>query len=140
MSSLPGHNFVYQKKGNTVNKIYNLKGEVIIDGIYSYSTDFYPFVTKDDTTYLFLKVGNIYELYNVTTNQKYPKTYANVSLDYMKEYYSYSEFIWETGYIFVNDSIPYCIDFNTMKESRMNVTVRIKAVLDYGYKYKITKK
>ena len=135
-----GNNIFYQKKGDTVNKVYNNKGEVVIDGIYSYSKDFFPFVSKDGTTYIMLNKNGTYELYNATNNQKYNKDYTNLSTTYLSDYYASQNNTWQSGYIFVSDSVPYCVDFSTMKESRMNVLVQINAPLDYGYKYETSKR
>lgn len=135
-----GNNIFYQKKGDTVNKVYNNKGEVVIDGIYSYSKDFFPFVSKDGTTYIMLNKNGTYELYNATNNQKYNKDYTNLSTTYLSDYYASQNNTWQSGYIFVSDSVPYCVDFSTMKESRMNVLVQINAPLDYGYKYENSKR
>ena len=135
-----GKNVIYQKKGDTVNKVYNIKGEIIIDGIYSFSKDFYQFIAKDNNTFLVLKSENQYELYNVKNNQKYSKKYSELSVNYLTNYYSSGNSVWETGFIFFEDGIPYCVDFSTMKESRMNVVISIISPLDYGYIYEVDKK
>ena len=87
-----------------------------------------------------LNKNGTYELYNATNNQKYNKEYTNLSTTYLSDYYASQNNTWQSGYIFVSDSVPYCVDFSTMKESRMNVLVQINAPLDYGYKYENSKR
>lgn len=125
---------LFQKKGNTVNKLYNLNGEVVVDGIYDYSTDFITYRT-DNSTYVFVKQDGNYSLYNITSNKKYDTTYSEIISEYMKDYKDSQ--VWETGYLYMSGGVPYCIDFKTMKASRINVTANIHSILDIGYKYKI---
>ena len=143
-----GNEYVYQKKGNTVNKVYNLNGEVVIDGIYDYNKEFFPFPTLNASTYMFVKEkddnnnnkenGN-YLLYNISTNKMYDTKYTNLSAEYLKEYADFESMVWTTGFIYISDNIPYCVDFNTMKSSRINVVKQIYSPLDIGYKYEFVK-
>ncbi len=126
---------IFQKKGDTVNKVYNLNGETVIYGIYNYSSDFACYRTTENV-YFFVNEGNAYSLYNLTTNRKFDQTYTNVSKDYLKDYKDSK--VYEIGYIYISNGVPYCVDFNNMKEYRINMIMDIPYMLDIGYKYQIT--
>ncbi len=126
--------YFLQKKGNTVNKIYNLSGEVVIDGIYSLREDFTALNSKEGISYLLVRENDgIYCLYNVTNNKKSESKYTKVVLDYFTSYGSLAK---HTSFIYEDNGEYFAVDLNTLKAYKINLTTSIFSPLDYGMIYK----
>lgn len=125
--------YFIQKKGNTVNKIYNLSGEVVIDGIYNLNDDLTPLNLKTGTSYMLVQEKKeVYSLYNITTNKKSDNEYSSVVLDYMS---SYSGLGKNTAFIYKDKEIYYAVDLTNLKSYKMNITTNIFSPLDLGIIY-----
>ncbi|MEG1705542.1 MAG: WG repeat-containing protein [Clostridia bacterium] len=126
--------FFMQRKGNTVNKIYNLSGEVVVDGIYNIKEDLTALNSKTGINYILVQEKkDIYSLYNITNNKKSENVYNEVILDYMKSYNTLSKNI---AFISKKNSTYYVTDIDTLKSSKMTITNTIYSPLDLGIIYK----
>ncbi|MDF2866079.1 MAG: hypothetical protein K0R72_897 [Clostridia bacterium] len=127
--------YFIQKKGNTVNKIYNLSGEVTIDGIYNLKDDLTPLNLKNGAAYMLVQEKKaVYSLYNVTGNKKVEGEYSNVVLDYIT---NYSVLAKNTSFIYNSNGKYYAVDVDTLKSYEMTIKSKIFSPLDLGNIYKI---
>lgn len=127
--------YFIQKKGNTVNKIYNFSGEVVIDGIYNLKDDLTPLNLKTGTSYMLVRDSKEkYSLYNLTSNIKSSNEYPNAVLDYMSSYVGLGK---NTSFIYKNDETYYAVDLETLKSYKMKISTDIFSPLDLGTIYKI---
>lgn len=125
--------YFIQKKGNTVNKIYNLSGEVVVDGIYNLNEDLTPLNLKTGTSYMLVQEKKeVYSLYNITTNKKSDNEYSSAVLDYMS---SYSGLGKNTAFIYKDKETYYAVDLNSLKSYKMNITTNVFSPLDLGIIY-----
>lgn len=127
--------YFMQRKGNTVNKIYNLNGEVVVDGIYNIKDDLKSLNSKDGITYMLVQEKKgIYSLYNITNNKKSDNSYNDILLEYMKDY---SPLVKNMSFIHQKDSEYFSTDINTLKSYKMKISSTIVAPLDLGMIFKI---
>jgi hypothetical protein len=125
--------FFIQKRGNTVNKIYNLAGEVVVDGIYNINEDLTPLNLKSGVSYVLVQEKKgIYSLYNITNNKKADSEYADVVLDYVD---TYTDGTRNTSFIYKNTGVYYAVDLENLKSYKMNITSEIFSPLDLGIIY-----
>jgi hypothetical protein len=137
----PGFEFVtsngyfIQKRGNTVNKIYNLSGEVVIDGIYNLKDDLVALNSKSGSAFMLVqeKKGE-YSLYNLTNNSKSENEYMSVLLTYMNKY---TDSVKNTSFIYTDKDSYYALDLSDLKTYKMNITSNIFSPLDLGIIYKV---
>ena len=125
--------YIVQKKGNTVNKVYTIAGDVIISDIYDYNMDFIKLMTNEGVTYLLVQEEpNKYSLYDMSKGAKSDTIYENVVTKYM-EYYNANTKI--EGIIFKSNGANKTLDLKDMKIYSLNVLQNIYSVLDNGNKY-----
>jgi len=125
--------YFMQKIGNTVNKIYNLSGEVVVDGIYNINEDLTPLNLKTGVSYMLVQEGKgVYSLYNITNNKKADNEYTDVELEYVD---SYTNGTRNTAFIYKNKDVYYAVDLDTLKSYKMNLTSNIFSPLDLGIIY-----
>ena len=126
--------YVMQKRGNTVNKIYNLFGEVVVDGIYNVNEDLTPLNLKTGISYMLVqeKVGT-FSLYNITNNKKVDNEYTDVVLEYIPSYLPGTK---NTAFMYKNNQVYYAVDLDNLKSYKLNVTSTILSPLDLGIIYK----
>lgn len=126
-------NYFIQKKGNTVNKIYNSNGEVVVDGIYNLNEDLVPLTTKSGTTYMLVQdKKGVYSLYNLTNNKKNDTQYTNVVLDYIDNYTNLTK---NTSFMYSNNGTYYALDLSNLYSYKLNVLTYIYSPLDMGIIY-----
>jgi hypothetical protein len=132
---LTSNGYFIQKRGNTVNKVYNLSGEVVIDGIYNLKDDFVSLNLKTGTSYMLVQEKkSSYSLYNMTTNKKSDNAYTDVVLDYIS---SYGTLAKNTAFIYKDKESYYAVDLNNLKSYKMIISSNVFSPLDLGIIYKI---
>jgi|GEM_PF-2275910 len=125
--------YFMQKRGNTVNKIYNLSGEVVVDGIYGVSEDLIPLNLATGVSYMLVQEKKgVYGLYNITSNKKADNEYLDAVLDYVD---SYSDGTRNTSFIYKNNEAYYAVDLDNLKSYKMNIVSEIFSPLDMGIIY-----
>ena len=126
--------YIIQKRGNIVNKVYNLFGEVVVDGIYNINEDLTPLNLKTGASYMLVqeKAGT-FSLYNITSNKKIDNEYTDVTLDYIIDY---SQDTKNTAFIYKNNEIYYAVDLDDLKSYKMNINSTTLSPLDLGIIYK----
>ncbi|MDD4386282.1 MAG: hypothetical protein PHD15_00765 [Clostridia bacterium] len=131
---ITSNSYVIQKKGNTVNKIYNSFGEVVVDGIYNINEDLTSLNLKTGTSYMLVqeKKGT-YSLYNIASNKKVDNEYTNILLDYITDY---SQDTKNTAFMYKNNEIYYAVDLDNLKSYKMNISSATLSPLDIGIIYK----
>lgn len=123
--------YIIQKKGSTANKLYNLKGEVVIDKMFSYPIQTLTLNSKT-TSYLFIKDEKtlVWTMYDLKDIQKPVKTYSNINTDYLKEKKA-GEI--STSFIFVNAGANYVVNLETFVAYKLGITTPIVAAIEPGY-------
>ena len=131
---ITSNSYVMQKRGNTVNKVYNLSGEVVVDGIYNINEDLTPLNLKKGISYMLVqeKKGSYY-LYNITNNKKIDNEYKEIILEYIPSYLSEGK---NTTFIYKNNENYYAVDLNNLNSYKMNIISEIFSPLDMGIIYK----
>ena len=125
--------YIIQKKGNTVNKLYTISGTVIISNIYDYNTDFIKLDSSSGITYLLVQEEpNKYSLFDMSKGTKSETVYKDVVVKYM-DYYT--ENVKTEAIIFLVNGAYKTLDLTDMKIYSMNVLQNIYSVLDNGNKY-----
>ncbi|MCX8073980.1 MAG: hypothetical protein N2749_00125 [Clostridia bacterium] len=123
--------YFIQKRGTTVNKVYDLNGKVIIDGIYNYPNDFIFLNSINSNAYILLTESqNKYSLYNIKDNSKIQ--FESVSVDYFKDYTGHYK---NSGIIYIKNEISYILNLKNFESIKINVANTIYSVLDYGIEY-----
>lgn len=130
---ITNNGYFIQKRGNTVNKIYNLNGEVVVDGIYNLTEDLTSLTSKNGTSFILVqeKKGT-FSLYNLTTNTKNSNQYTDVILTYMtanKDNGKNIAFMYKKGQDF------YSVELEGLKEYKMKMLSEIVSPLDLGIIY-----
>lgn len=130
-ADIDGEGFIVQKKGNTGNKIYNLKGEIIIDKIFSYPITTITLNSKT-SSYLFIKQGETtnWLMYNLNDVKKSVKTFSNINTAYLKGK-ELSEI--STSFVFTSGGANYVVDLETFSTYKLGITTVIVAPLEPGY-------
>lgn len=124
-----------QIRGNIVNKIYDSKLNLAVEGIYNYPDDFNFYTNSDDKLMLLLKKQDgKYYLYNLTdgTNEIY--SFNDIISEYLKTYSGE----YRNSAAIVKDAKQnlYVLDLENMKTARILVNPQlISSPLDYGMIY-----
>lgn len=125
--------YFIQRRANIVNKIYNLSGDVVVDGIYNLTEDLTSLNYTTGTAYMLVQEKKgIYSLYNITSNKKSETEYSGVLLDYM-DAYKYG--VKNTAFVCSNNNAYYAVDLENLKSYKMNITTKIYSPLDMGFIY-----
>ena len=125
--------YIIQKKGNTVNKVYAISGKIIISSIYDYNNDLIKINSASGTTYLLVQEEpNKYSLYDMSKGTKSQNLYNDVVLKYMD---FYSDDVKIESIMFSLNGQYKTLDFTDMKIYNLNVLQNIYSVLDNGNKY-----
>lgn len=124
-----------QMRGNIVNKIYDAKLDVAIEGIYNYPNDFNFYRNSDDKLMVLLKKQDgKYYLYNLTDGKDEIDSFYGITADYLKTYsgsYKNSSALVKDG-----KQNLYILDLENMKTARVLVNSQlIYSPLDYGMVY-----
>lgn len=125
--------YIIQKRGNTVNKIYNLNGEVVVDGIYNLTEDLTPLTSKSGASYVLVQdKKGVFSLYNLTSNSKNSNQYTDVILTYIDTYKDAGKNI---AFMYKKDTNYYSVELDTLKEYKMKIVSEIVSPLDLGIIY-----
>lgn len=130
-ADINGEGYIIQKRGTTANKIYNLKGEVVIDKIFNYPIETVTLNSKT-TTYLFIKDEKTtkWKMYDLNDVQKPVKEYTNINTEYLKEKKLGDV---STSFIYAAGGINYVVDLETFNTYKLGIATTIKAPLEPGY-------
>lgn len=125
--------YFIQKRGTTVNKIYNITGDVVVDGIYNINTDLTPLNTKSGASYMLVQENKgVYDLYNLTNNKKTEIQYGDVILEYLGKYNSGAK---NTAFMYSKNSTYFALDLESIKAYKMTIISEIVSPLDLGVIY-----
>lgn len=131
-ADITGEGYIIQKRGSTANKLYNLKGEVVIDQIFDYPITAVTLNSKT-TSYLLIENGTTgkWKMYDLEDTQKSVKEYSNINTEYLKD-----KKLGETStsFIYVKNSANYVVDLETFSEYKLKIATPITAPLEPGYK------
>lgn len=125
-----------QKRGTTVNKIYDLNGNIVIDGIYKYPDDFKFISVKNSDFYVLLtKASNSYELYDFSNQQKNIQNLTNIVTTYFDFYKNQNNYKL-TSLLYSKNGAYYILDLKYLKSYKVTTTgATILSPLDYGITY-----
>lgn len=130
-ADIKGEGYIIQKRGNTGNKLYNLKGEVVIDKIFSYPLETLTLNTAL-TSYLFVKdEKTTWTMYDLKDPKKATKQYSNLNTEYLKEK-TLGEI--SKSFIYVLTGVNYVVDLETFSSYKLGIATAIKAPLEPGYR------
>lgn len=126
-------NYIIQKKGNTVNKIYTKFGNILNSNVYDYTSDLISIETESGECYLLLQEStNKYEIYDMVLGIKLEYQYENIITNCFSSYNSYVKI----HSLIYSDSNTYkTVDFSTMKVYDIVITQNIYSSLDSGNVY-----
>lgn len=129
-ADIENEGYIIQKKGATANKLYNLKGEALIDDIFDYPIETITINSKT-TSYLFIKAGEatwaMYDLEDVKTP---PRRYSNINIDCFKNK-KLSE--TSTSFMYKKLGANYVVDLDTFSEFKLGIEGAVVALLEPGY-------
>ena len=131
-ADITGEGYIVQKRGSTANKLYNLKGEVVIDKIFDYPITAVTLNSKT-TSYLFIEneTTGKWKMYDLEDTQKPVREYSNINTEYLKD-----KKLGETStsFIYVKDTANYVVNLETFSEYKLKIATSITAPLEPGYK------
>lgn len=127
---IKGEGYIVQKRGSTANKLYNLKGEAILDKIFNLPIQAITLNSKT-TSYLFIDDGkDTWSMYDLKDLKKPVKKYTKVNSEYIK---NKKPGEISTSFIYVKGGVNYMVDLETFEEYKLGIASAIIAPLEPGY-------
>lgn len=126
-------NYIIQKRGNTVNKIYTKFGNVLNSNVYDYTKDLINIQTQQGKSYLLASTGsNSFEMFDMILGIKMDNVYENVLSEY---YLGYSPYTKISSIMYIDNNKYMTLDLKNMKSYQLVIKENINSPLDIGNIY-----
>lgn len=122
--------YVIQKRGSTGNKIYNLKGDVIVDRIFTYPAQTVT-LNNINAKYLLMqdeKTG-LWSIYNMDTAEKLNAEFSNLITDYLE---GKDVNVVNSSFMYKNATSLVGVDLATFETFKINIPYAVVAPLESG--------